>query len=90
MKVLTKDLSFFSVGGGPEFESNYDYCLVTPINNEFILTYFNYGDRLAIDISIKDETTPFSEKESILFYLTKTAELSMFDVKCMVAKKPTE
>lgn len=87
MKVVAKDINFFPKGGDPEFESGYDFCLVTPKGQEFVLTYFNFDDRLTV--LHKAENTnevEYHPKLSVLFYLSKAAELSLFDMRCYVAK----
>lgn len=84
-KVLPK--SVFEGVEDPQFENNWDYCLVTPINDNLEMTYFNITERNVIMLKHSTNELNVNPQISVLFCLTKQAELMPPNLGCPVAIK---
>lgn len=73
MKKLV--LSNKEATANPNFEEGWDFCLVTPIDNTFEMTYFNAEEGAVI--MLKDSTGDIKVNvHSVLCTLTKKGTLS--------------
>lgn len=84
-KVLSK--SVFEGIEDPQFESNWDYCLITPINDNLEMTYFNIAENNAIMLKQSTNELAVNSQISVLFCLNKQAEIMQPNLGCPVAIK---
>lgn len=77
--------SFFEGVENPQFKENYDYCLVTPINDNFEITYFNIPEKNLILLHESTGKIHVNKVTSVLFCLTPQSELMIPKLDCLVA-----
>lgn len=84
-KILPK--STFEGVEEPQFDDNYDYCLITPKAGNLEMTYFNITDRNVVMLKQSANELNVNPQTSVLFCLTKQAELMPPNLNCSVAMK---
>lgn len=84
-KVLPK--SVFEGVEDPQFESNWDYCLITPIDDNLEMTYFNMTEKNVVMLKQSTNELTVNPRMSVLFCLNKQAEIMQPNLGCPVATK---
>lgn len=82
-KVLPK--SIFEGVNEPQFEDNWDFCLVTPISDNLEMTYFNIDEINLIILKYTSNELHVDPQKSIIFCLTPRSELTLPDLGCFIA-----
>jgi hypothetical protein len=83
--MKTKILPKSAFENGPVFEENWDFCLVTPMDESLEVTYFNIPDRNVVMLKQSANELNINPEKSILFCLTPQSELIPPNLGCFVA-----
>lgn len=89
MENLNIETKKFTKNGEPEFNHDYDYALLTPINDDIMnIVYFNISDSQEI-IDLNKNNVLFKNDKTVLFCLNNEAETYSQEIikkiKCLVA-----
>lgn len=82
-KVLPK--AMFEGVKDPQFEENWDFCLVTPVGENLEMTYFNITDRNIVMLKESTGDLNVNKELSVLFCLTPQSELIPPNLGCLIA-----